>query len=204
LLARSQGFRDVQKLNSKTNDREGFRSPHTVARFVLDTTDVIGRWSSPSDYSELERLRNEYRVVLAKTDVADTELDPDKNFIFGGNFMASIDLLELHGPVVSGHSRIGHSVFGSAKDEIRLERIKSFVKVRETSVRSKKHDIRDAMHIATAIRYGFSGLITGDIRLLNLDQRFSQDFGFRIFNVVDAVSFAHRLIEKQLKLGRLN
>ena len=95
------------------DERVGFRSPHTVARFVLDTCDVIERWKKPSDYFELEQLRNQYRVVLAKTDVVDTELDPIKNVVFGDSFFESIDLLELHGPMVFGHSRLGHSVFAS-------------------------------------------------------------------------------------------
>lgn len=186
------------------DERVGFRSPHTVARFVFDTSDVIERWNNPAEYVDLEQLRNENRVVLAKTDVVDTELDPDKNFALGGIFLASIDLLELHGPGVFDNSRFGHSVFASEEDVIRLERVKSLIKVRKASGRNEKHDVRDAMHLATSIRYSFSGLITGDYRLLKLDKKFSQEFGFRIFNVADAISFANQLIEKQLKLEKLN
>ncbi len=185
-------------------DKAGLRSPHTVARFVLDTSDVIERWNNPTAYRELNQLRMENRVVLAKTDVVDTELDPDRNLTLGGNFLKSIDLLELHGPMVFGHSRLGHSVFADEDDVKRLDRVKSVINARKASERSKKHDLRDAMHIATSIRYGFSGLITGDDRLLKLDQRFLHEFGFRIFNVSDAISFARQLIEKQLKLDELN
>jgi predicted nucleic acid-binding protein len=185
-------------------DEVGFRSPHTVARFVLDTSDVIERWNKPNEYSELHQLRIENRVVLAKTDVVDTELDPDKNLILGGNFLKSVDLLELNGPMVFGHSRLGHSVFADEDDVKRLDRVKTVINVRKTSERREKHDLRDAMHIATSIRYGFSGLITGDDRLLRLDQKFLHEFGFRIFNVSDAISFARQLIEKQLKLEELN
>jgi predicted nucleic acid-binding protein len=186
------------------DERVGYRSPYTVARFVLDTSDVIERWNSPAEYLDLEQLRNENRVVLAKTDVVDAELDPNKNFVLGGVFLASIDLLELHGPMVFDNSRLGHSVFASEEDVIRLDRVKTLIKVREASTRNNKHDERDAMHLATSIRYGFSGLITGDHRLLKLDKEFSQEFGFRIFNVADAVSFANQLISKQLKLEKLN
>jgi hypothetical protein len=186
------------------DERVGFRSPHTVARFVLDTSDVIERWKKPSDYFELEQLRNQYRVVLAKTDVVDTELDPTKNVVSGDSFFESIDLLELHGPMVFGHSRLGHSVFASEEDVIRFESIKSIVKVSETSEQKGTHDLRDAMHIATSIKYGYSGLITGDKRLLKLDQTFSQMFRFRIFKIADAVSFVNQLIQKQLELDELN
>ena len=186
------------------DERVGFHSPHTVARFVLDTSDVIERWDNPAEYLDLEQLRNENRVVLAKTDVVDTELDPNKNVVLCGSFLASIDLLELHGPMVIDNSRSGHSVIASEEDAIRLERVKTLIKVREASERNKKHDVRDAMHLATSIRYGFSGLITGDHRLLKLDKKFLQEFGFRVFNVADAISFSNQLIEKQLKLAKLN
>ncbi len=182
----------------------GFRSPHTVARFVLDASDVIERWNNPAEYLELEQLRIENRVVLAKTDVVDTELDPNKNIIHCGSFLASIDLLELHGPMVVGHSRFGHSVLASEEDVNRLERVKSVIRVREASERREKHDVRDAMHVATSIKYGFSGFITGDVRLLKLDQKFSHEYGFRIFDAPGAVSFANHLIQKQLKLQQLN
>ena len=173
----------------------GFRGPHTVARFVLDTSDVIERWNNPAEYLELEQLRIENRVVLAKTDVVDTELDANKNIILCGSFLASIDLLELHSPMVVDHSRFGHSVLASEEDVIRLERVKSVIRVREASERREKHDVRDAMHVATSIRYGFSGFITGDDRLLKLDQKFSHEFGFRIFDAPGAVSFANYLIQ---------
>ena len=87
---------------------------------------------------------------------------------------------------------------------ILFESIKSIVEVSKISERRRNHDLRDAMHIATSIRYGYSGLITGDDRLLKLDQKFSQIFGFRIFKIADAVSFANQLIQKQLKLEELN
>jgi len=196
--------REPWELSIEMDERVGFRSPNTVARFVLDTSDVIERWNNPAEYVDLEQLRNENRVVLAKTDVVDTELDPDKNFVLGGVFLASIDLLELHGPMVFDNSRLGHSVFASEEDVIRLDRVKTLIRVREASTRNNKHDVRDAMHLATSIRYGFSGFITGDDRLLKLDQKFSHEFGFRIFDAPGAVSFANHLIQRQLKLQQLN
>ena len=56
-----------------------FQTPHTVARLVLDTSEVIEWHKFPSEYQELETLYEQFRVFLAKTDVVDTELDPEKN-----------------------------------------------------------------------------------------------------------------------------
>ena len=77
-----------------------FQTPHTVARFVLDTSDVIQWYKAPLEYRELEISYQQCRVFLAKTDVVDTELDPEKNEMVGDHFLASMNFLELHGPPI--------------------------------------------------------------------------------------------------------
>ena len=172
-----------------------FQTPHTVARLVLDTSVVIEWHKFPLEYQELETLHEQFRVFLAKTDVVDTELDPEKNEMVGDHFIASIRLLELHGPLVLGHSRLDHSLLASEEDVQRLDRIKEIVGIRTSRERNASHDLRDAMHIATSIRYGYDGFVTGEKRLINRNDRFLSEYGFRIMNIGSAVAYVRNLID---------
>jgi hypothetical protein len=181
-----------------------FHTPHTVARLVLDTSDVIEWLHSPQEYQELKILYDQFRVFLAKTDVVDTELDPEKNVMVGDHFPASIKFLELYGPIVHDHSRLDHSVLASEEDVLRLNQVKEIIGVRVKSERAAKHDLRDAMHIATSIRYGYDGFITRDERLLKCHDQFLIEFGFQIMNVQGAVSYLEALINHGAHRDELN
>jgi predicted nucleic acid-binding protein len=182
----------------------GFQTPHTVARLVLDTSDVIEWGNTPLEYQGLETLYKQFRVFLAKTDVVDTELDPEKNEMVGGRFLASIKFLELHGPVVLDNSRLNHTVLASDEDVRRLDQVKEIVGISTVSERKAKHDLRDAMHIATSIRYGYDGFITRDKRLEKRNDQFLHEFGFRIMNVDEAVTHVKNLIEHVAHRDELN
>lgn len=181
-----------------------FKTPHTVARLVLDTSDVIQWHNSSLEYQELKNLYEQCYVFLAKTDVVDIELDPEKNEMVGDQFLASIKFLELHGPVVLGHSRPDHAVLASEEDVQRIERVKEIVGISHMSERTAKHDLRDSMQIATAIRYGYDGFITGDKRLLRRYDQFLSEFGFCILNVESAVAHVKGLIDHQAYRDELN
>lgn len=181
-----------------------FKTPHTVARLVLDTSDVIQWHNSSLEYQELKNLYEQCCVFLAKTDVVDIELDPEKNEMVGDQFLASIKFLELHGPVVLGHSRPDHAVLASEEDVQRMERVKKIVGISHMSERTAKHDLRDSMQIATAIRYGYDGFITGDKRLLRRYDQFLSEFGFCIVNVESAVAHVKGLIDHQAYRDEIN
>ena len=119
-----------------------------------------------------------------------------------GRFLASVKFLELYGPVVLDHSRLDHSVLASKEDVQRLDRVKEIIRVRVDSERAANHDLRDAMHIATSIRYGYDGFITRDGRLLKCHGQFLREFGFRVMNQEDAVDWLKQLI--QLQIDRQN
>ena len=183
---------------------ERFQTFNTVARFALDTSDVIQWHKFPLSYQELENLHEQCRVFLAKTDVVDTELDLEKNAMEEGHFLASVKFLELHGPIVLDHSRLHHAVLGSDEDVQLLGRVKEIIGIRVISERAAKHDLRDAMHIATSIRYGYDGLITRDGRILKRHDQFLREFGFRVMNVQGAVSYINALIEHEAYRDELN
>ena len=120
-----------------------------------------------------------------------------------GYFLKSIRFLELHGPFVHDHSRIDHGVLASDEDEKRINRVKEIVGVRITPEGDAKH-FRDAMHIATSIRYGYDGFITEDKRLLKRNDRLLSEFGFRVMNVEGAVAHVKELIDHVACRDELN
>lgn len=139
---------------------------------------------------ELERLCEEGWLALARADVLDTELaectDPAKR-------QALEDLSrpypESLGPWVLGHSRLGHTTLGSQEDKDRLHRVYAmlFPGVVDPTAASANH-LRDAMHIATAVRSGGDAFVTTEKRLLNKDAAAREAFtGFRLWHPDDAL-----------------
>lgn len=174
-----------------------FHSPHTLARYVLDTCTVIDYESSSQEFQALRALYAQKRLMLAKTDVVDTERIVKRDRPSDAQFLSGVELLEIHGPAVFGHSRLGHSVYGGTDDQERLMKIQTLLTAGRTSNRARKHDLRDAMHLATAIRYRYDGLITSEKRLLRLDSYLSREYGFRVVTVAQVVTLIEQLIGKQ-------
>jgi hypothetical protein len=111
---------------------------------------------------ELRRLHTEGWIELVLTDVTRTEwlaANPDKRQQLED---LALGYAEYHGPLVLGHSRLGSAVLGSPEDRERLERVFAAL-VPGTDLKSARtQDVRDAMNVATAIRYGTNGFITRD------------------------------------------
>ena len=75
------------------------------------------------------------------------------------------------GPAVWDHSRFDHSVFGSEEDRERLAAVFSALFPGADWAATSSKSRRDAMHVATAIRYGYTGFLTRERRLLNKGHR---------------------------------
>ena len=77
----------------------------------------------------------------------------------------SAELVEVHGVLVLGHSRLDHAVLGSDEDAAEWDAIWQLLwpghDLADTS-RSNRRRVRDAMHVRTAHRYGFDAFITLD------------------------------------------
>lgn len=174
-----------------------FHSPHTLARFVLDTCTVIDYESNSQEFQKLREFYKQRRLMLAKTDVVDTERSAKRRRSYENEFLSGVQLLELHGPAVFGHSRLGHSVHAGTEDQERLHKIQALLTARRTSKRAMEHDLRDAMHLATAIRYRYDGIITSEKRLLRVDTCLTHDYGFRVVTVPQAVTIMEQRIRKQ-------
>src|SRR2546426_11891442 len=136
----------------------------------------------------LVALHETGRIKLAETDVLDTELTnarPDIRAVFE---IEAAKFSEYLGPLVLDHSRLGHAVLGSKLDQSLLDEVVGLLFPGKTSLKAKPHDVRDAMHIAWAKRYGFDGFITEDQRLLRKKAVLKARLSFDILSPVEALT----------------
>jgi hypothetical protein len=160
-------------------------------RFIIDTHLI----DDPSrEMADLQELRRGGWIELFASDVIATEIGDapigrrDKLLEYAGAYS------EYLGPLGVGHSRLDHSVLGSDDDEERLHQVFSCLFPRGDWFSARRQDVRDAMSVATAIRYGMSGFLTKDKRLLKAGHRIRHAFnGFSILDPFDALAFVARL-----------
>lgn len=165
-------------------------------------TNIIDAADDASVY--LRRLWRERWIYLQKTDVMDTELASAPDDRRDRLAKASAPYPEALGAFVLNHSRLNYAVLGSGEDERRLADVFGllFPNVDRSAARSNHH--RDAMHIATAIRYGADGFVTRERRLLNKAERVAGFYnGFVIYSPEEAVGRALELIARRRKLHEL-
>jgi hypothetical protein len=98
------------------------------------------------------------------------------------------------GPFVLGHSQFDSSVVASEEDQARIEAVYNVLwpdnaiedDAAPTSSLGRRR-FRDALHVATAIRYGISAFITCDRRILAKRDELAELFGgFSVMCVSDA------------------
>lgn len=155
---------------------------------VLDATDDAPRL--------LRRSRKEGWIRLQKTDVMDTELIQAKSAELRWQLINdSSDYPEALGPFSVGHSRLGHTITGGQEDDERLDHVLSILYPRIQRATVRRQHVRDAMHIATAIRYCGTGFVTRDGRLLGKAQLVAENFdGFLLLTPEEAVTLVRDAI----------
>lgn len=130
----------------------------------------------------LRRLHTEGWIELRRTDVMDTELanaPADKRSPLNE---ASAVYEEELGPGVWGNSRWGHAVWASDDDAARLDDAYTILFPKANRATATHNHLRDAMHVASAIRSGAFGFITRDRRVLSKSERIAERFrGFRLW-----------------------
>jgi hypothetical protein len=148
---------------------------------------------------ELRRLHREGWVNLCRADTVDTELldqqDPERR---AGLLRKTADYVESRGPMVLGHSRLGACVLGSDADEHDLDLVYRTLWPEsdrfDDSTNESRRKLRDAMHVATARRYGASGFITRDGRILAKSGALDDELdGLSVITPEDALAFARRM-----------
>jgi hypothetical protein len=127
--------------------------------FAIDNNIVNGE--TPAEL-ELKRLNKDGWIQLVLTDVTRTEWLADNPQHRQRLEELAIDYAEYWGPLTLGHSRPGSAVLGSSEDQERLEAVFAALFPRADFRTARKQHVRDAMNVATAIRYGVNGFITRD------------------------------------------
>jgi hypothetical protein len=120
----------------------------------------------------LRRARREGWVRLQVTDTVGVELPATGGGVPAARTASGLTPDELHalareytesyGPLVLGHSRLGSSVLGSKDDADRIAEVFAILKPKAEWSKTRNNHVRDALHLATAIRYAGDGFITRD------------------------------------------
>jgi hypothetical protein len=159
--------------------------------------------SQLTEVAQLCRLWDAGWIALARTDVTDTELarcrDPAKRQLLEA---LSAEYAESLGALVWDQSRWDASVWGSKGDEDRLQKVFEilFPGVPDRAAAKGNH-VRDAMHVATAVRYGGYAFVTTERRLLNKDAAIRASFdGFRVWHPKDALAEAMERVRSRRAL----
>src|SRR4030043_2027128 len=143
----------------------------------IDTNCINARQKDPS-LNQLEELYEQEKILIEKTDVLDTELQENKGYPLGQR--KSMQYVESFGPGVVDHSRVGSSIVGDADDDIRLTRVLTLLWGQKRRNEYTKEEIRDAMHISTAVRYGGTYFVTTEKGLLKKAEVVGKEFGIKL------------------------
>ena len=99
-----------------------------------------------------------------------------------------------------GHSRWGHAVYASDEDSDRIDDLLWLFfpnSDRYATDRSSTHNLRDAMHIATALRYRYDAFVTADTRLLKKADAIRRGCGIELLLPSEAVRLVEHRIARQ-------
>lgn len=170
------------------------RLPDTGRAFALDThmvDDASAAMTALRDRAECGAIR------LSRTDTMDTELVAAPEDKRADLLDQSAEFVEHLGPAFWGHSRWDHAVWACEADVAHLNRVFAVIHPSVDKGIARKQHVRDAMHIATAIRYGDDGFITNDRGILNKAKQIADAFdGFLLLTPSEALARVDRLIER--------
>ena len=164
--------------------------------FYVDTN-FIGDKSPVAE--ALRALERDGWIALQKADTVDTELLDAADEARRDELLdESAAYIESQGPMVWDHSRWDHGVWAGRDDEERIDLVYRTLcpnSDRAASTGRGRRKMRDAMHVATAIRCDASAFITRDERdLVSRSDAIAKKFnGFRIMTPETALAFAERM-----------
>lgn len=160
----------------------------TGLRWFLDVNVI-----DADDAADLRRLHVLDWVWLSVTDTAhlETMQNPDTY----ARLLPQIAPYDIaHGMFTLDHSVLGMAVLGSEDDETHARAVYAAMWPRgiyeadgKMATRTGKNRFRDAMHVATAIRYHGTGFVTRDEGILKAADRIHELFdGFSVLSISDA------------------
>jgi len=141
-------------------------------------TNCINARQNEKHLNKLEELYDREKILIEKTDTLDTELQEGDSYPKG--LKKSLKYIESFGSAVLGHSRLNFCQLADEIDEKRLTRVLAILWGEKPRSVYSKNEIRDAMHIATAIRYGGTYFITEENALLNKATKIQKEFNIKI------------------------
>lgn len=159
----------------------------------IDTNCVNARQSNTA-LNQLEKLYQEEKILIETTDTFETELLEGKGYSRG--LKKALNYVFSFGPGVVGHSRVGYCIVGSEEDDRRLGRVLEIVFGRKLRKDYSRNQIRDAMHLATTIRYGGMYFVTQDRSLLEETETIRKEFLTNVVTPEDCL----KLVRARLKL----
>lgn len=164
-----------------------------LLRFGIDTN-FIGDASDAA--RRLRALEHEGWIALEQSDTVVSELERTEPGLRKILLREAASTGNVYfGPMVLGHSRLDSSVLASPDDD---ERIDAVFRVLFPDSERRGRKMRDAMHVAAAMRYGMDGFVTRDKRdLLRKAPVIRAAFNdFPIMSPKAALAFAERMVER--------
>lgn len=143
----------------------------------IDTNCINARQSN-QDLNALEQLNEDGKIIIEKTDVLDTELKEGLAYPRGQK--KSLGYIESYGPFVLGHSRLGFSVLGTKVEESEFAEMLELLWGKKGQNLYTKNEVRDAMHIYTASRYGGTFFVTSEEAILAKANAIEKRFGIKV------------------------
>lgn len=147
--------------------------------------------------ADLRRLHELDWVWLSVTDTAHMEAmqNPDT---YARLLPQLVPYDIAHGVLTLDHSVLGMAVLGGADDEAHARAVYAamwpagnYEADGQLVTRTGKNRFRDAMHVATAIRYNGTGFVTEDRGILRAAERIGRAFeGFAVLNITDAIELS--------------
>jgi hypothetical protein len=128
--------------------------------FAIDTNIVS---KDEREEAALKRLHTDGWIELVMSDVTRTEwvdrATPEQREHLEA---LAIAYVEYHGALTLDSSRLDSNILGTDEDQERLNRVFAALWPNKVLRHARKQDVRDAMNVARAIRYGVHGFITRD------------------------------------------
>ncbi len=173
----------------------------TGLRFIIDTHIIDDTSEAVHRLHELAKQR-EIQISRSDRMMVEVREAPEEKRGDLASLAAVYD--EYLGPAVLGHSLLEHSVIASEQDVGTIRRVFQVLFPQQDSANRRKQNLRDALHIQTAIRYARDAFVTRDRALLKADSRMRDAFnGFMILSPEDAVALVEERIRRRLKRVRL-
>jgi predicted nucleic acid-binding protein len=101
------------------------------------------------------------------------------------------------GPAIWGHFRWDSSAWPTEEDAERVSTVFEILHPDSSMPDTRRNHVGDAMHVATAIRYGLNGFVTRDDGILAKQAKIKERFnGFVVCDPDQALTISRRGVER--------